>query len=127
MGAETKGELIWLFAALILGIAAGLVYDFIRPLRNHWGKAAGIILDVIYAAAGGISLFIFAMASENCRLGLWQLSASFLGFVGYLYTLSPLISPALNSIYGQLTVFVENIKILLKKFQISAKNLFKKM
>lgn len=127
MNSEIKEELIWLAAALVLGISAGFLYDMLRPLRNHWGKAAGIILDIIYAAAGGISLFLFAMASDDCRLGLWQLSTALVGFLAYLHILSPLFSPVLNSVYGHLKAFVEKIENILKKFQISAKNLFKKM
>lgn len=127
MGVNINGELIWLLIAFVLGICAGLLYDFIRPLRNHWGKAAGIVLDIIFAIVSGVSLFIFAMASEDCRLGLWQLSASLLGFLGYLYTLSRLVSPILNSTYQYLTDFNKQFQNLLKKFRISAKNLFKKM
>ena len=127
MGVNINGELIWLLIAIVLGICAGLLYDFIRPLRNHWGKAAGIALDISFVFVSGVSLFIFAMASEDCRLGLWQLSASLLGFLGYLYALSRLVSPILNSAYQHLTEFNKQFQILLKKFRISAKNLFKKM
>ncbi len=118
---------MWLMWAFVLGTVAGLLYDIIRPLRANWGKAAEIILDIIFALVSGVSLFVFAMASENCRLGLWQLTASLLGFLGYLYTLSRLVSPILNRIYEILTSFNRKIKNLLKKFQISAKYLFKKM
>ncbi len=118
---------MWLMWAFLLGTGAGLLYDIFRPLRAHRGRAAGIILDIIFALACGISLFIFAMASDDCRLGLWQLTASLLGFLAYLYSLSRIFEPALNTVYEYLSCFKRKIKKILKKIQNSAKNLFKKM
>ena len=82
-------ELLRLGLALSLGPALGLVYDLLRPLRHRAGPLPALGLDLLYALFTGGSCFFFAMSAGNGRMGLWELTASLLGFLLYLHTLSP--------------------------------------
>ncbi len=71
-----------LMLALALGAGLGLLYDLIRPLRRRAGKAAPL-LDVLFAVLSAAAAFFFACAAPDARLGIWELAAALLGFLGW--------------------------------------------
>ncbi len=66
--------------ALLLGLALGLLYDLLRPLRHRAGRAAPL-LDLLFSLLAGASSFLFAMRAPGGRMGLWELAAALLGFL----------------------------------------------
>lgn len=72
----------------VLGVALGVCYDFVRPLRRRCGRGGAAALDVAFALVSGLAAFAFAMGAGSGKMGLWELAASLLGFAGYMHTLS---------------------------------------
>lgn len=113
--------------ALLLGLGAGLLYDMLRPLRRRGGKPLAAVTDAVFALASAFCLFLFAMQADNGRLGTWELAAALLGFLLYMHALSPVMLPALESLYqltGKCLGFWGNN---LKKIQDLLKRLFPKV
>ena len=71
--------------AAAIGLALGLLYDLLRPLRFRAGKVAAVLLDVLFCAASGTAAFAYAMGAGNGRLGVCELGAMTVGFLLYLY------------------------------------------
>ncbi len=126
MGTDIKLQCLGLLTAFLLGVAGGVLYDVLRPLRYKTGDKIGILIDVAFSAAVGYMLFLYAMASSSARLGFWELSASFLGFIAYIYSLSKLFFPLLERIYHFAGLLIEKNKNFIKKIRLYRKNLFKK-
>lgn len=127
MEIELQHQGLALLLALGMGIAVGLVYDLLRPLRRRTGKAAGAALDVLFCLLSGFMVFSFAMGAGDGRLGLWELTAALLGFVGYLYTLSRPILRIFTAGLDFLCNFMTACKNLIKKTALSAKIIFQKV
>lgn len=127
MEIELQNQGLALLLALGMGIGTGLVYDLLRPLRRRTGKAAGAALDVLFCLLSGFAVFSFAMGADDGRLGLWELSAALLGFIGYLYTLSRPILYVFTALLDFLCNFMTACKNLIKKFALSAKIVFQKV
>ena len=73
------GSAAALVQALLLGLALGLLYDLLRPLRHHAGRAAPL-LDLLFSLLAGAAAFLFAMRAPDGRMGLWELAAALAGF-----------------------------------------------
>lgn len=79
--------------AAALGLAAGLLYDLLRPPRRALRQPWAALFDLLYGLCTGTGLFLYAMSAGNGRLGIWELSAALLGFLAYLHLLSPVLLP----------------------------------
>ena len=71
--------------AAVIGLALGLVYDLLRPLRFRSGKVGAVLLDMLFCAASGTAAFFYAMGAGDGHLGVCELGAMTLGFLLYLY------------------------------------------
>lgn len=124
MALQLRGQALGLLASLLLGLGLGLGYDILRPPRRHGGRVVGALLDVLFSLLAACACFIGAMGAENGRLGLWELAASLLGFLLYLYTLSPMILPVLSAGFELLCRLAARCKFFSEKCQVSAKKFF---
>ena len=115
-----------LLLALGLGFALGLVYDLLRPQRRRWA-GLGTVLDLLFCLLAAGAAFAFAMGAGGGRWGLWELTASLLGFLLYLHTASRLLLPVLDGALALLCRMGNAMKIFSRKCINSAKNLFQNM
>ena len=95
MGIRPSAQALELLEALLLGVGLGLGYDLLRPPRRRSGRLGGSLLDLLFALLAGGAAFLLAMSTETGRTGLWELTAALLGFLFYLYALSPVVLPLL--------------------------------
>ena len=99
MGIRPSAQALELLEALLLGVGLGLGYDLLRPPRRRSGRLGGSLLDLLFALLAGAAAFLSAMNNSGGRTGLWELSATLLGFLLYLYALSPAVLPLLEGWY----------------------------
>ena len=126
MGLDPRRELRQLAAAWALGLALGFVYDLLRPPRRRFGAALAALLDLIFGLVAALAAFLFAMSAGEGRLGLWEIAASLLGFLLYLYNLSPFFYPIWDRLLDLLCSIMESCKKFCVNFRNSAKKTSKK-
>ena len=124
MEIELTKQAAALGAAIVLGLLLGLIYDFLRPFRRRASKAAAVCIDVIYGLCSGCGVFLYAMAAPGGRLGLWELSLTLLGFLGYTWILSERVYRLTNGAYSLVGHFVLCIENIIKKFRNMTKLFF---
>jgi len=127
MRLDLYAQTLSLFRSLLLGALLGLGYDLLRPPRRNGGRVLGALLDLLFCLFAGAVCFVEAMSSRSGRLGLWELSASLLGFLLYLYLLSPFFLPVFSSVYGLLCKIIGWFKIFFAKSHFFAKKYFQKV
>ena len=89
IGAQT----ISVAAAALCALAAGLLYDLLRPLRAASGPVPAVLCDMLFCLYCTLSLFCVGMLFCGGRLSLWE-PAAFLSVFGlYLFGVSPSVSP----------------------------------
>ncbi|MDO4983162.1 MAG: spore cortex biosynthesis protein YabQ [Eubacteriales bacterium] len=125
MKTEIAKQLTSLSIALLLGFSLGILYDILRPVRRQSGKTGAAVIDALFASVSGIGLFLFAMGAGNGQLGLWELSASFLGFLAYIYTLSDILFPLFSGFFTVLSIFFSKIRKAYSYLEHSMKKNFK--
>ena len=123
MGLELKDQLLELVKAFLLGAGLGLGYDLLRPPRRRLGRVIGTLLDVFFSVLAAAACFVGAMGAGTGRLGVWELSASLLGFLLYLYALSPMILPLFSAGYD----FLRGIMAWCKKISVYCQFFAKKI
>ena len=116
-----------LLRALALGLGAGLLYDLLRPPRHRTGPAVGALLDLLFCLLAGTGAFFYAMSAGNGRLGLWDLTGMLLGFLLYMYTLSPPLLRLFSAELDFCARVMGGCKKRINKLVISAKNRFQNM
>lgn len=124
MGTSPARQALALLLSLLLGSALGLLYDLLRPPRRESGALLGALLDLLFALAAAAAAFVNAMGAGNGRLGLWELSASLLGFLLYLHLLSPLLLPLLEASFRVMRSIIQLFKKVGKNLPESAKKSF---
>ena len=126
MALDPGRQLLQLLGALLLGMALGPAYDLLRPPRRRSGRLAAALLDLLFALLAGAAAFLYAMGAGNGRLGVWELTASTLGFLMYFHLLSPLFYPLFSAFHETLRSIIGSCKKLCVELQISAKKTSKK-
>ncbi len=124
MGIRPSAQALELLEALLLGVGLGLGYDLLRPPRRRSGRLGGSLLDLLFALLAGAAAFLSAMNSSGGRTGLWELSATLLGFLLYLYALSPAVLPLLEGWYRVMFNTMGLFKKIEKNLWKSAKKTF---
>ena len=114
-----------LLLACLLGMAAGLLYDLLRPLRRVLRQPWAALADLLYGLCVFTGLFLFAMSAGDGRLGLWELSAALLGFLLYLHRLSPFLLPLFTAAAAKTGESLAKLGRWTKKFKEKRKKAFK--
>lgn len=120
-------ELLPLAASLLLGMGLGLLYDMLRPPRRAAKALGGALLDLAFALFALTAVFLGTMGAAEGRLGLWELTADLLGFLFYLYVLSPVILPLSENAYRVMQNTIRSLKKLLVNLEKTAKKYFPKL
>ena len=81
----------------------------------------------LFGLGAAAAAFCFAMSAGGGQPGFWELSTGLLGFLLYLYALSPLLLPSLEKGLDLLCRAAAAVKNFFRKFAKSAKFLFQKM
>lgn len=124
MGICPSAQALELLGALLLGLGLGLGYDLLRLPRHRIGTLGGSLLDLLFALLAGTSAFLLAMSTQAGRTGLWDLSATLLGFLLYLHALSPAVLPLLEEGYRMMFSTIQLFKKIEKNLWKSAKKTF---
>ena len=103
------------------GLALGLFYDLLRPIRRRTGD---LLWDLLFCLGAGALCFCSAMRAPTGRLGVWELGASLLGFCLYHSLLSPTLFPVFDSFVARFALLLEIPPAFLKKTATSVKKLF---
>ena len=90
--------------AVLLGLAAGLLYDLLRPPRRRLHGAAAFVPDALFCLLLGAALFVYAMSLGEGRLGIGALAAAWTGFLAYLRLLSPRLLPLFDKLFQYLDI-----------------------
>ncbi|MDR0861677.1 MAG: spore cortex biosynthesis protein YabQ [Oscillospiraceae bacterium] len=76
-------------AALAFGVAAGLLYDFLRVVRSRVNtKSVTALADFVFVSATGVALFLLGLGVGGGRQRLFMLALAILGAVLYFVSLS---------------------------------------
>lgn len=95
MELSISGQLLSLLLFAVLGLALGIIYDLLRPLRYF--SHTGLIWDIIFCAAGAVGFFTLGMHSG--RPDIWGIAAALICFCLYINLLSPLLLPVFLDIF----------------------------
>ncbi len=107
--------------ALALGLALGLGYDLLRPLRQGRQLFRSWLPDGLFALLCFLTAFFFGLHSREGRLGLWELASLLLGFRLYL----GLLSSVFMAVYGPFLSFLADILASCKKLVKKSSDLLK--
>ena len=127
MALDLRRQALSILGALLLGLALGLAYDLLRPPREGKGRLLTALLDALFCLTAAIAAFLYAMRSSNGRLGFWELTASFAGFLLYLHLFSPVFLPYMQKAWHLMCTIIDLCKKFTVKCQISAKKNFQKV
>lgn len=111
--------------AVLLGLAAGLLYDLLRPPRRRLHGPAAFLPDALFCLLLGAALFLYAMSLGEGRLGIGALAAAWTGFLAYLRLLSPSLLPLFDKLYQYLDIVRKIRKKTEKNFRKKQKSTFK--
>ncbi len=115
-----------LLLALLLGFAAGLLYDLLRPARWRCGRVAAMLPDTLFCLALGAAFFLYAMSVGEGRLGIGALAAAWLGFLAWNRLLSPRFLPLFSRLFQILDIAASFVKKSFKKCIFLQKKTLKK-
>lgn len=117
-------QALGLLLALGLGLLLGMMYELLRPLRRHAGPAAAAVIDLVFCLCALCACFFFALAAPEGVLGLWELSASLLGFLAWLHLLGPMVSQILEIPSGAIFRIIRSCKKTADNRPVFAKKFF---
>jgi len=132
MPISPEAQLTLMLSALLLGLFAGIVYDFLRVIRNIFSfKFITVISDVFFSLAYFISLFFLGYTAGRGVQRFYAPAFSVLGAALYFVSLSPMTLKIFNTIAAFISkilkplIFPVNfLKKLLKKLFNFLKNRF---
>ena len=111
-----------LLGALLIGFAAGLLYDLLRPPRRAGRGLAAFLADAFFCLTVGAALFLFAMSLGEGRLGIGALASAWTGFLAWQHTLGPLLLPHFAKVFQYLDKLHGNGEKFVKKLRFSKKS-----
>ena len=100
-----------LLLSLLMGLLMGIAYDMLRPLRRHLNRLGAVLCDLVFSITVFALVFSFAMGAGSGRVGQWELFGMLLGFLLYIYLLSPVFMPVF-ALWAELAAKLE---IVIKK------------
>lgn len=125
MRLDTSAQALALLLFLSAGLALGLLYDILRPVRHMGGSDA--VWDILFCASAALLCFVLSMRSYMARLGTWELCAALCGFCLYIRIFSPFILPILESIGNSCVSLIMSLKTVILKSRKGLKKFFSKI
>ena len=89
MELEIQAQAISLAAALLCGVAQGLVYEIFRLMRRIWGASFQLLFDALFCLSVFVMAFVFGQTVCKGRLGLWETAGLAVGFMAYMRFAAP--------------------------------------
>lgn len=78
-------QVINLLLFFALGVLLGIFYDLLTPLRRSGGMLLAGFMDAAFSLCAAAFVFLLAMRfAPDGRVGIWELSAAFSGFIVYI-------------------------------------------
>ena len=74
-----RDQILEAAATLLCGLSLGLVYEVLGELRHRLGRAAGILLDLLFCCGFAWTLFLLGMGPGKGRLRLYMPLLALLG------------------------------------------------
>jgi len=93
MEVSLSAQAICLLQASALGLAGGVLYDLLRPLRHRLPPLLSLLCDAVFCLLLGAASFALAMSSGSGRLGTVELCAGLTMFLLYQNGIRPLCLP----------------------------------
>ena len=121
MELRLAAQALSLLLSCLGGIALGLFYDLLRPLRRRTGD---LFWDLLFCLGAAALCFCAAMRAPTGRLGVLELGAALLGLCLYLRLLSPTLFPIFESFVTCFARNLEKARGFSKKTTTSVKKLF---
>ena len=121
MELSIRAQGLSLLLSFSLGVGLGLLYDLLRPIRR---RSRDWIWDTLFCLAAATLGFLFAMRSENGRLGTGELFSILLGFCIYIHFISTLLFPIFENFAFICESAAKKLLLFLKKVLNLAKKLF---
>lgn len=91
-----------LLQAAMLGLAGGVLYDLLRPLRHRLRPLPALLCDAGFCLLLGAASFALAMSAGSGRLGTVELCTGLAAFLLYLYVISPLCLSAISKLHQKI-------------------------
>lgn len=155
MGTSLSEQASSLLYAVLLGVAAALLYDLLRALRLHRRRSRALtgVLDAVYCAVLALLAFAFSLRIGGGELRLYMLLAALCGAAVWFALIAPLLRPlwtfwaetffallrllrlpfyALKSFYGKLTKLCKRLFLfsrncfIIKAYERSARQAYRK-
>ena len=98
--------------SILLGMAAGLLYDLLRPFRLRLPRLT-VWLDLLYCLAVGSAAFLFLLRRAGV-LRMYLLVGMLGGAVVFFCALSSLLRPAWRKFFAKKCGFAEKISFILQ-------------
>jgi len=104
MQISVSGHIIEAALSLLLGMAAGFLYDFLRVIRRRIRLGiVTVITDILFWLIAALALFLLGFSVGGGRLHIYMTVLSFLGGIFYFYTISEISLIFLNIVADFLT------------------------
>ena len=92
MGNQVSQQLLVFGQSILLGIAVGVLYDLLRPLRLRLPRITAL-LDAVYCLAVGVISFLFLLRRGEGELRGFMLLGGVGGAVVFFCAFSQLLRP----------------------------------
>ena len=92
-----SAQALCLAHAAALGLAGGLLYDLLRPLRHRLTPLPTLLCDAVFCLLLGAASFALAMSAGDGRLGTVELCVGLAMFLLYQNGIRPGCLPVFSS------------------------------
>lgn len=114
MEVSLSAQALCLLRSAMLGLAGGVLYDLLRPLRHKLPPLLSLLCDAVFCLLLGAASFALAMSSGSGRLGTVELCVGVAAFLLYQNGIRPQSLPIISK-------FAEKIWKLLRFNQLFQK------
>lgn len=98
MEVSLSAQALCLLRSAALGLAGGVLYDLLRPLRHDLRPLPALLCDAVFCLLLGAASFALAMSAGSGRLGTVELCIGLATFLLYQYGIRPACLPKISKI-----------------------------